>query len=161
MAPTHYDSLELDAGASDDAIRCAYLKKAKKYHPDKNDKPEANTIFQHINEAYRVGSRTTLRREYDHVIGVCGDTTYDESTCEFELLQNSNSLTLNIAPKLLLVWMEICTAFYSTKPTNKGVNARQNKSVYENDDGSFGTISLTFYPTTSRVLVQGRAGPLG
>ena len=56
--------------------------------------------------------------------------------------------------------MEICTAFYSTKPTNKGVNGRQIKSVYENDDGSFGTISLKFYPTTFRVLVQGNSSGL-
>ena len=89
------------------------------------NKPETNTTLQHINVAYGVLSRTALRREYDRVIRVCGDNIYDETPCEFELSQNFNSLTLNIAPKLFLVWMEICTAFYSTKPTNKGLNGRQ------------------------------------
>ena len=56
------------------------MKKSQRISSNKNNIPEANTILLQINEAYRVLSRTALRREYyDRAIGVCGDNTYDET----------------------------------------------------------------------------------
>ena len=38
-AKGHYDILDIKRNASEGEIRKAYLKKAKEFHPDKNDSP--------------------------------------------------------------------------------------------------------------------------
>ena len=62
----YYKVLGLDKNASDDDIKKAYRKLARKYHPDlnPNDK-ESNLRFQQINEANEVLSDPDKRKKYD------------------------------------------------------------------------------------------------
>lgn len=51
----YYEVLEIQKGASDDEIKKAYRKLAKKYHPDLIlDNKEAEMKFKEVNEAYEV-----------------------------------------------------------------------------------------------------------
>ena len=51
----YYEVLGVAKGASDDEIKKAHRKLAKKYHPDLNrDNPEAAEKFKELNEAYEV-----------------------------------------------------------------------------------------------------------
>ena len=52
MVKNYYKTLGLKSSASKSQIKRAYRKLAMKYHPDKNDSPEAQIIFIEINEAY-------------------------------------------------------------------------------------------------------------
>jgi len=61
----YYTILELDRDASPEAIRQAYRRLAKKYHPDVNDEPGAEERFKEINEAYAVLSDEERRAAYD------------------------------------------------------------------------------------------------
>ncbi len=64
----YYKILGVDRKASDDDIRKAYRKLAKKYHPDYNpDNKQAEDRFKEINEAYEVLSDTKKRSYYDRV----------------------------------------------------------------------------------------------
>ena len=66
MAQNYYDVLGVSKSASEDEIKSAYRKLAKKYHPDLNkDNPEAATKFKEVAEAYEVLSDSTKRANYD------------------------------------------------------------------------------------------------
>ncbi|HYF31091.1 MAG TPA: J domain-containing protein [Chitinophagaceae bacterium] len=62
----YYKILGLDKNASQDDIKKAYRKLARKYHPDLNpNNKEAQKLFQQINEANEVLSDPEMRRKYD------------------------------------------------------------------------------------------------
>ena len=62
----YYEVLGIQKGADASAIKKAYRKMAKKYHPDANpgDK-EAEEKFKEVNEAYEVLSDDQKRAAYD------------------------------------------------------------------------------------------------
>ena len=61
----YYEVLGLSKGASEDDIKKAYRKLAKKYHPDVNKAADAETKFKEINEAYEVLSDPQKKASYD------------------------------------------------------------------------------------------------
>jgi curved DNA-binding protein len=62
----YYKVLGIDKKASQDEIKKAYRKLARKYHPDLNpDDKEANKLFQQINEANEALSDPEKRKKYD------------------------------------------------------------------------------------------------
>ncbi|MDY3617493.1 molecular chaperone DnaJ [Agathobaculum sp.] len=62
----YYEVLGVQKGASDDEIKKAHRRLAKKYHPDLNkDNPEAADKFKELNEAYEVLSDQDKRQKYD------------------------------------------------------------------------------------------------
>lgn len=61
----YYEALGIAKGASDDEIKKAYRKMAKKYHPDVNKDKDAEDNFKEINEAYEVLSDPQKKATYD------------------------------------------------------------------------------------------------
>ncbi|SDI29279.1 J domain-containing protein [Paraburkholderia phenazinium] len=62
---THYDNLKVTRGAPAEVIRAAYKALSQRYHPDKNDSPDAQRIMRIINEAYTVLGDADRRAAYD------------------------------------------------------------------------------------------------
>src|ERR1700757_5533226 len=64
----YYETLGVSKTASEDEIRSAFRKLARKYHPDvAKDKKTAEEKFKQINEAYEVLSDPEKRQKYDQL----------------------------------------------------------------------------------------------
>jgi curved DNA-binding protein len=64
----YYETLGVQKTASEDEIRSAFRKLARKYHPDvAKDKKTAEEKFKQINEAYEVLSDPEKRKKYDQL----------------------------------------------------------------------------------------------
>lgn len=61
-----YKLLGVSETADGKEIKAAYRRKAKLFHPDKNNSPDAAEKYLKINEAYRVLSDSDARKAYDN-----------------------------------------------------------------------------------------------
>jgi curved DNA-binding protein len=63
----YYETLEVPRDASQEDIRRAYRRLARKYHPDVNKEPDAEDRFKQISEAYEVLRDEEKRARYDRL----------------------------------------------------------------------------------------------
>ncbi|MFQ5468913.1 MAG: DnaJ C-terminal domain-containing protein [Gammaproteobacteria bacterium] len=63
----YYKIMGLSRDASQEDIRLAYRKRARKYHPDVSKEPDAEARFKEVNEAYEVLKDKEKRAAYDQL----------------------------------------------------------------------------------------------
>jgi len=63
----YYKIMGVERGASQDEIRRAYKKLARKYHPDVSKEPDAEVRFKEVGEAYEVLKGPEKRAAYDQL----------------------------------------------------------------------------------------------
>jgi curved DNA-binding protein CbpA len=60
-----YEILQVHPSADPDIIQAAYRRLVLRYHPDRNNSPEAAEIIRRLNQAYEVLSDPQRRAAYD------------------------------------------------------------------------------------------------
>lgn len=60
-----YKILQVDRDAEQEVIEAAYRRLVAKYHPDRNDSPEAGAMLRDLNAAYELVSDPERRARYD------------------------------------------------------------------------------------------------
>ena len=65
MDKSYYEILGIAKDANDDAIKNAYRKLARKYHPDRTEDPDGEAKFKEVGEAYEVLKDPAKRATYD------------------------------------------------------------------------------------------------
>ncbi|MDR2034233.1 MAG: DnaJ domain-containing protein [Helicobacteraceae bacterium] len=87
-----YETLGVEQGASDEEIKKAYRRLARKYHPDINKESGAEEKFKEINAAYEILSDEKKRRQYDQF----GDQIFgNQSFHDFTRSQGGADFNLN------------------------------------------------------------------
>ena len=82
----YYEVLGVSRSATDDELKRAYRKLAKKYHPDTNpgDK-NAEAKFKEASEAYAILSDPDKRRQYDQFGHAAFDQTGGAGFTDFDM----------------------------------------------------------------------------
>ena len=70
MSVNHYDTLGVSQKSTDAEIKKAYRALSLKYHPDRNQSPDAATKIREINDAYETLSDSAKRRQYDMELSI-------------------------------------------------------------------------------------------
>ena len=60
-----YEVMGISSDASEEEVKKAFRRLALKYHPDRNQEPEAEARFKEVNEAYQVLNNAERRSAYD------------------------------------------------------------------------------------------------
>ena len=76
----YYELLGISINATEQEIRAAYHKQARKYHPDNNPEQDTTGIMQELTLAYNTLCNASSRRQYDSTLKQQYRTSTSHST---------------------------------------------------------------------------------
>ncbi len=155
-----YEIMGVQRTATYDDIRRVYLELAKKFHPDRKVATSSKDAFQKVSQAYTTLSCPVRRAEHDRYLGltetgVAHGGHHGQCTIRRE---NKFSLTMDVSEGLFQMWLDTTKEYYpDAEVIDRDQQGVQVRTAYTSPDNTevMGTISITFYKTTSRIHVQG------
>ena len=105
MKRDYYEVLGIDKNADASAIKKAYRKLAKKYHPDTNkDDPNAEQKFKEVTEAYSVLNDPEKKKLYDQY----GMAAFEEGFSEEQARHRSEEHTSELQSRPHISYAVFC-----------------------------------------------------
>jgi len=98
----YYKILELEPNANENDIKKAYKKLALKYHPDKNQSPDAEEKFKSISEAYEVLSNKSTSSTQSNNMNTSRNPFLHKNPHELfrELFRNMGNTNISNSPPI-------------------------------------------------------------
>ncbi|MBE0407954.1 J domain-containing protein [Psychrobacter sp. AOP22-C1-22] len=127
---THYDTLMVSRNASPEVIRAAFKSLSQKYHPDRNNHPNADQIMQQFNEAYAALSNPIERSKYDRSLAeyeskLNEESLYDSARKDYGSERQNKVVVINIPDSISLSGTkEKIHDFVSSKPSSATSNSK-------------------------------------
>ena len=151
-----YGVLGLQPSASASDVKHAYRSLAKTFHPDRNNTPESTALFQKLNQAYQA----LMNINNSHERGTSNTHSKDSrQVCYLSLSKKENTfcVTVDVTDYMFLVILQECQTYHDISPIDRRQNGLQMVFPYlsPGDTEQLGSVSLTFYASTSRLHVQG------
>ena len=120
----YYETLHIKETATQREIRVAYLKLAKKYHPDHNPDPNARFMFERIVEAYNTLSDEEIRKQYDAHLrtepGVFSKSYWRQMFCVWN---KHKAIQVGLSTFLTLAGIGVLFTSFLALPTGVGIPA--------------------------------------
>ncbi|UKJ90221.2 molecular chaperone DnaJ [Theileria orientalis] len=107
-----YEILQVSPNATQETIRRAYYRLAKKYHPDKNinvdGEEDFNHLFHRLGEAYQILGDEQRRKKYDkYGRSAISDMSIMDSQLFFSMLFGSDTLEPYIGKLRMALYLEL------------------------------------------------------
>ena len=121
----YYEILGVDITATQEEIRKAYYKQARKYHPDNNPRQDTTNMMQQITLAYNTLSNEESKKQYDATLKRNSRTSFNNTTTN---TNNSYSHTQNSED----FWRFFDEYFHEqSEQTQQEERRKQNQREYE------------------------------
>lgn len=96
MTKDYYKILDIEEFSTQDEIKCAYRKLARKWHPDvAGNSPDIIAKFKEINEAYEILSNSVKKADYDKARKFYNYSSQQTKTAEKSTTYNKNTTNPN------------------------------------------------------------------
>jgi len=126
MGKNYYEILGIRRTASNEEIKRAYKQMALKYHPDKNDHPQAAETFQEVAAAFEILSDKEKREIYDN---------YGEEGLKYgSEQQNYAQASSDMLPFMVAVGGTVLFAFAAFKTFQ--LFSKKKTAVHDDDSSS-------------------------
>ena len=148
--------LGLEPSATPSDIKTAYKTLARTFHPDRNNSPDATSLFQKLNNAYQSLINIAYRPNGD--TDTHGSQSYELCYVSLSTKQNTYCVTVSIVEPMFLVILDECRKHHpDVTPVDRRHHGLQLQFQYSSpgDAEPLGYVSLTFYASTSILHVQG------
>ncbi|KAI8488543.1 hypothetical protein Bbelb_338550 [Branchiostoma belcheri] len=164
-----YSTLGVPSSATHADIVDAYKKEVKlleeacKYGKKSTVYKKAETRLREVSKAFAILSDEPRRQLYDNSGTVNSTPKITKKSRShskgYSVNQNEQSTTIFIPPNQATSWIAICEEHYSTQATNRGKDGHHIKTVFYDAQSkeAVGSVSITVYVSTDKMLVQGSA----
>jgi Ca-activated chloride channel family protein len=141
-----YRRLNIDTGASDDAIKRAYRLAARKVHPDVNQNEGATQLFLDIQEAYKILSDPDGKNAYDE--GREPDTT--ASSIQTAMEYSQSAIYRLEEPQIIYTLIDIISSQEDLQRTELPLNI----SLVLDNSTSMSGQRMEFLKAATREIIQ-------